>query len=70
MAGFSARLHDRLHLDAGYRFMYMGGAHTGDIKTSSTVIATGVTTGGTSADPIIHDLFAHEFRVGLRWDIK
>ncbi len=70
MAGFSARLHDRLHLDAGYRFLYMGGAHTGDIKTTSTVIATGVSTSGTAADPIVHDLYAHEFRVGLRWDIK
>jgi opacity protein-like surface antigen len=70
MTGFSARLHDRLHLDAGYRFLYLGGAHTGDIKTTSTVIATGDVTNGTAADPIIHDLHAHEFRVGLRWDIK
>jgi opacity protein-like surface antigen len=70
MTGFSARLHDRLHFDAGYRFLYMGGAHTGDIKTTSKVVASGVVTNGTSADPLIHDLYAHEFRVGLRWDIK
>jgi opacity protein-like surface antigen len=70
MAGFSAKLHDRLHLDAGYRFLYLGGANTGDINIRRTVIATGVATNGGAADPIIHDLIAHEFRVGLRFDIK
>ncbi len=66
MAGFSARLHDRLHLDAGYRFLYMGNAHTGDIN----VVCASVCTSGSSADPIVSDLSAHEVRVGLRWDIK
>lgn len=66
MAGFSARLHDRLHLDAGYRFLYTGNAHTGDITT----VCASVCTGGTSADPKVSDMTAHEIRVGLRWDIK
>lgn len=66
MAGFSARLHDRLHLDAGYRFLYMGDAHTGDIR----VACASVCTSATSADPKVSDLTAHELRVGLRWDIK
>jgi opacity protein-like surface antigen len=75
MAGFSARLHDRLHLDAGYRFLYLGGANTGDIKITRTVLPTapvGTTTSGPdgAADPIIHDLTAHEFRVGLRWNLN
>lgn len=63
MAGFSARLHDRLHLDAGYRFLYLGDAQTGDIRVTSTP---------TSVSPAltVRDLTAHELRVGLRWDIK
>ncbi len=67
MTGFSARLHDRLHFDAGYRFLYMGSAHTGDIRITRTGGGVGPTT---SPDPLVHDLFAHEVRVGLRWDIK
>ncbi len=69
MAGFSAKLHDRLHLDAGYRFLYMGNAHTGDIRTTYTPVV-GVPVNGTTADPLVNDLIAHEFRVGIRWDIK
>ncbi len=65
MAGFTAKLHDRLSLDLGYRFLYLGDAHTGDIR---------ITTGGpgptTAPDPIVHDLTAHELRVGMRWDIR
>ena len=71
MAGFSARLHDRLHLDAGYRFLYLGGAHTGDIViTRRRHRNGGIATSTAGADPIVHDLTAHEFRVGLRWDMK
>jgi opacity protein-like surface antigen len=70
MAGFSAKLHDRLHLDAGYRFLYLGGARTGDIVVTNTEIATGTATTTNGVDPIVHDLHAHEFRVGIRWDIN
>ena len=68
MAGFTARLHDRVHLDAGYRFLYLGDAHTGDIRITRAVVTPGAPTA--SPDPIVHDLSAHEFRVGLRFDIK
>jgi opacity protein-like surface antigen len=68
MAGFSAKLHDRLHLDAGYRFLYLGGANTGDIVIKRTIANVAQTDG--AADPIIHDLTAHEFRVGLRWNLN
>jgi opacity protein-like surface antigen len=68
MAGFSAKLKDRLHFDAGYRFLYMGDSHTGDIRITRAVPAPGAPDG--SPDPFVYDQFAHEFRVGLRWDIK
>jgi opacity protein-like surface antigen len=72
MAGFSAKLHDRMHLDAGYRFMYMGDAHTGDVVITRTAVGGGPAPAGPagSPDPKIFDLTAHEFRVGVRWDIK
>jgi opacity protein-like surface antigen len=66
MAGFSAKLHDRVSLDAGYRFLYLGHAHTGDIKGSYGVVPVATT----SPDPLVSDITAHEFRVGLRFDIR
>ena len=52
-----------LYLDAGYRFLYLGGVETG------AIIETG---GGTTVaeDPTVEDIHAHEFRVGLRYDIN
>lgn len=61
MAGVSAKLRDRLSLDAGYRYLYMGDAKTGEFAT---------TVGGTPGSVKINDLNAHEFRIGVRWDIK
>jgi opacity protein-like surface antigen len=69
MAGFSAKLKDRLHFDAGYRFLYMGDSHTGDIRITRTAVPVGPAPTSTP-DPFVNDQFAHEFRVGLRWDIK
>jgi opacity protein-like surface antigen len=66
MAGLSARLHDRVFLDAGYRFLYTGGAQTGDVAIRSTDLATGIVTPGSSAGISVHDMYAHEFRVGVR----
>jgi opacity protein-like surface antigen len=66
MAGFSAKLHDRVSLDAGYRFLYLGHAHTGDIKGSYGAVPVATV----SPDPVVNDITAHEFRVGLRFDIK
>ncbi len=74
MTGFSAKLHDRLHLDAGYRLLYLGSAHTGLIRGTRTAVATGPAGApvgaATSPDPYVEDIVAHQFRVGLRWDIK
>ena len=50
----------RLHLDVGYRFIYMGDAHTGNL------IGAAVPTPG----PRLDDITAHEIRVGLRWDFR
>lgn len=64
MAGFSLKLRNKFYLDAGYRFLYLGEAHTGEI--------TG-TIGGTPqviGDPTVEQIIAHEFRVGFRYDIR
>jgi opacity protein-like surface antigen len=50
----------RLHLDVGYRFLYLGDAHAGGL------VGTTFPTPG----PRIEDMTAHEIRVGLRWDIR
>ena len=48
-----------LMLDVGYRFVYEGGAHTGD-----THIA------GITGDPLVDDIISHEVRVGLRYNMN
>jgi len=50
-----------LYLDLGYRFLYLGEAETGAITVNATPVA---------ADPTISEIHAHEFRVGLRYDIR
>lgn len=50
-------------LDMGYRYLDMGEVHTGE------VVMQHPTATQTSGDPIIDDYAAHEFRVGLRYDI-
>ena len=50
----------RLHLDVGYRFLYLGDAHTGNL------VGAAVPTPG----PRLDDVTAQEIRVGLRWDIR
>jgi opacity protein-like surface antigen len=49
-----------LHIDVGYRFLYLGDSNTGGIITAA------VPTPG----PRLDDITAHEIRVGLRWDIR
>jgi len=59
MAGFAFTVRDRMHLDAGYRFLYLG-----EVKT-------GAVTGGFNAGGIsVEDIHAHEFRLGMRMDIR
>jgi opacity protein-like surface antigen len=64
MAGFSAKVFDRVSLDAGYRFLYLGDAKTGTFLTTSGTATTG------APNINLQDLSAHEFRVGLRVDIR
>jgi opacity protein-like surface antigen len=68
MAGFSAKLGDRWTLDAGYRFLYLGDANTGDVKITRIVNNPAWPQ---SITPIsIHDQYAHQFRVGMRMDVR
>lgn len=64
MTGFSMQVRDRMHVDAGYRYLYLGDAQTGAITGS------GANGGLVSAGTQISDISAHEVRVGLRWDIR
>ncbi len=62
MTGFVFSMTDRLKLDTGYRFMYLGANKTGQTGITGTAATGGV----------IHvdNMHAHEFRVGLRYDIR
>ena len=62
MTGFTFALRDRLSFDAGYRFLYLGDAKTGQITNTQN--------GGVGGEARIEDLHAHEFRIGLRYDIR
>jgi len=53
----------RWHLDAGYRFLYLGDAHTGPVTAST---GPGPVIGGDK----VKDIAAHELRLGLRYDIR
>jgi opacity protein-like surface antigen len=69
MAGVDIKLRDRLHFDAGYRFLYLGETSTGAARP------TFVANGGQAdipinRDPTIEQIHAHEFRFGLRYDIQ
>ena len=68
MTGVSFNVRDRLHIDAGYRALFLGEAHTGLI--TGTVVAPTGNTPANDGDPVIKDMWAHEFRVGLRYDIR
>jgi opacity protein-like surface antigen len=68
MAGFSAKLGDRWSLDAGYRFLYLGDAKTGDVKITRAV--NDPTWPQSIAAISVHDMYAHQFRVGMRMDVR
>jgi opacity protein-like surface antigen len=55
-----------LYLDVGYRFLYLGETETGPVRF------TGTSPGepNVSDDPTVKDMHAHEFRVGLRYDLR
>jgi opacity protein-like surface antigen len=54
---------NRWHLDAGYRFLYLGEARSGDIVANPGP-------GPTIAGDKVKDITAHELRLGLRYDIN
>jgi opacity protein-like surface antigen len=54
-----------LYLDVGYRFLYLGDAETGPMTAT---MASG--SHRVSDDPIVEDIHAHEFRFGLRYDLR
>ncbi len=62
MAGFSVAMRERLKLDAGYRFLYLGEVNTGQIRDEVTNALGGPTR--------VEELHSHEFRIGLRYDIR
>lgn len=52
----------QIFFDLGYRYLYLGDAQTGRVSTA----ANGVIASGLSVD----DIHAHEFRFGLRFDLR
>ena len=58
--GFAAPAPGRLHLDVGYRFLYLGDVHTGMVNNVPTP----------PPGPRLEDVTAHEIRVGLRYDLR
>jgi opacity protein-like surface antigen len=63
MGGFSVQVHNRLAVDAGYRFLYLGDAATGAVKDRAGAVQI-------APDPTIENIHAHEFRLGLRYDFR
>jgi opacity protein-like surface antigen len=62
MAGVTKNIGNGFNMDFGYRYLDMGGAHTGNMidKAGAEVPDT---------DPVVDDITAHEVRIGLRYDI-
>lgn len=61
MAGLTTRLSERVYLDTNYRYLYLGSAQSGAIKQGATVVSPGIA---------FDRVDAHEFRVGLRFDLR
>ena len=68
MAGFSAKLVDRVSLDAGSRFLYTGDARTSDMAVTYSPAAPSAP--ATLPKMSVNDMYAHQFRVGLRVDLR
>lgn len=64
MSGVTWNLGGRVNLDAGYRLLYLGDAHTGNITGQVQGVAT------TAGDPLLRDIWAHELRLGVRLDLR
>ncbi len=64
-AGLQMKLTRRASLDFGYRFLYMGRVKTGSVESDA-----GGPVGTIARDIVSEDLRAHEFRFGLRYNIR
>ncbi|MGF1650573.1 MAG: outer membrane protein [Hyphomicrobiaceae bacterium] len=67
MAGVGMQVMSRVHLDAGYRFLYLGEAKTGVINFEDV---NGVPGPQASPGVKVEEMHAHEFRVGMRVDLR
>jgi opacity protein-like surface antigen len=64
MAGLTYQIRERMNIDAGYRFMYLGQTATGAVKDTLNGVVT------IAPDPTVEQIHSHEFRVGLRYDFR
>lgn len=62
MAGVSKNIRDGFNVDLGYRYLNLGGAHTGNIIDNAGAEVP-------DTDPVIDTIAAHELRLGFRYDI-
>lgn len=60
-AGFTVALTQGLQFDAGYRFLYLGDTSAGGVRNAAGTVVAG---------PSVDDIYAHEFRFGVRWDVR
>ena len=69
MTGTALKLRENLSVDAGYRLLYLGDAHTGDVNGSFIDTTTSTSYAAQGNDPVVRGIIGHEFRVGLRYDM-
>ena len=72
MAGVSFQLSEGVHLDANYRYLYLGGGETGNISDTTVdvnvlPVPPRVVVNGGSID--IDEIHVHQIRIGVRLDI-
>lgn len=63
MTGVALNIRNHWNIDAGYRFLYMGSFETGN------VVGTGGLPPGAGVQKV-ENIHAHEFRLGLRYDLR
>ena len=63
MTGVSFQVRERMNIDAGYRFLYLGETATGAVRDNAGGVLI-------APDPTVEQIHAHEFRVGLRYDFR
>jgi opacity protein-like surface antigen len=63
MTGVSFQVRERMNIDAGYRFLYLGETATGAVRDNANRALI-------APDPTVEQIHAHEFRVGLRYDFR